>query len=375
MPIRDSDEHFVRRAVLIMLWLALVASACAILIHWFSPVRRLGYLISSPVIFLIFAGLLVALMRRPRWVLGIVQTALVVVALILAVPSWVFTLRAIMTPGLELVKVFPPVPALLVIWMVLVMIFIPGRRTLHVALVGWGLIAVPVLIYLFFHPHQMETLRGTDLLMAYGPVALMAVVLLPLQRGFASNIRRLMLEQGRMQTMINLDPLTRIYNRRITEQILQDILDEKSPAGVIMFDMDKFKAINDTYGHPVGDRVLQAVATRCKELLRQYECISRWGGEEFMVVVPNVDALGLQRVAKRFQSAIVDSPIGPVGQVTASFGVTLVQEGDNLASLLQRVDQALYQAKRRGGNCVVSAQIVLEGMPALDHDLAKKSAV
>ncbi|MGH8226044.1 MAG: diguanylate cyclase domain-containing protein [Gammaproteobacteria bacterium] len=380
MPIRNADEHFVRRAALIMLSLALFVAACATLIHWLSPAPRLVYLIVSPVIASIFAGLIVVLMRRPQWTLGIVRTALVIVALALAAPSWGFTLLAVMTPGLELVKVFPPVPALLVIWMVLVMLFFPGRQTLRIALLGWSVIALPVLIYLFFHPDQMESLRGRDLLMAYGPVAIMAIVLLPLQRGSASKIRRLTLERGRMEIMVNRDPLTRIYNRRLTERILQGILAEKSSAGVIMFDMDKFKAINDTHGHPVGDRVLQVVATRCKRLLRQHESISRWGGEEFMVVIPNVDALGLQRVAKRFQSAISDSPVEAVGRVTASFGVTLVQEGDNLASLLQRVDQALYRAKRRGGHCVVSAQIVLDGMPASDlpqlrDESRKESAV
>ncbi len=380
MPIRNFDERFVRRAALILLSLALFGSVCAALIHWFSPVNRAITLIVLSAIFLIFVGLFVALMRRPQWVFGITQTVLVILALALAAASWGFTLRVAMNPGLEFVKVFPPAPALLVIWMVLVMIFVPGRQAFLIALFGWSIIALPVLIYLFFHPHVMDAPRGRDFLMTYGPIAIMTVVLVPLQRGFTSKIRLLTLERSRMQTMVNRDPLTRICNRRITEKILQGILDEKSPAGVIMFDMDKFKAINDTHGHPVGDSVLQAVATRCKGLLREHECISRWGGEEFMVVVPNVDGLGLQRMAKRFQSAIADSPIGLVGQVTASFGVTLVQDGDNFASLLHRVDQALYQAKRRGGNCVVSAQVVLEGLPALDqprlHDgLNKKSAV
>ncbi|MGH8128381.1 MAG: diguanylate cyclase domain-containing protein [Gammaproteobacteria bacterium] len=380
MPIRNVDERFVRRAALSMLSLALFTTACATLIHWFSPDSQLIFKIVSPVMFSIFAGSIVVLMRRPQWAVGIVQTTLAIVALALALASWVFTLQAAMTPGLELVNIFPPVLALLVIWMIMVMLFFPGRQTLLIALLGWAVIALPILVYLIVHPHEMWTPRGKDMLIAYGPVALMTVVLLPVQRGLTGKIRRLILERGRMETMINRDPLTRIYNRRITERILQDILVEKSPAGVIMFDMDKFKKINDTHGHPVGDRVLQVVATRCKRLLRQYESISRWGGEEFMVVVPNIDALGLQRVAKRFQSAISDSSVEPVGQVTASFGVTLVQERDNLASLLQRVDQALYQAKRRGGNCVVSAQIVLEGTsaaesPQLRDEPRKESAV
>lgn len=130
------------------------------------------------------------------------------------------------------------------------------------------------------------------------------------------------------------------------------MLIRKIPAGVIMFDMDRFKTINDTHGHPVGDRVLQQVAQCCQQLLRKNECLARWGGEEFLVAVPEVDASSLQALAERLRKSIAELAIEPVAQISASVGITLVQHGDSVANLLQRVDQALYRAKQLGGNLV-----------------------
>ena len=364
----DHNERYVRRAIMTMLLLAALGAGIGTVIHWSSPVRQPAGMIVPPVLCVLFLGLSFTLMLRPRWLVGIARTALLAAWLALAAASWGYTLQALLIPGAQLVRIFPPVSALLLAIMVLVILFFPERRAFRLALLGWAAIALPVLIYLFFHPHQLWTPRGEDLLMAYGPWTNMAIVLLLMQRGLREKVRRLTFEHGRMEEMANRDPLTDIYNRRLAVQVLSDIFADQSPAGVIMFDMDQFKKINDTHGHPVGDHVLRMVAVRCKDFLRQYEIISRWGGEEFLVVVRNVDAPELWRVAERLQSAIADLAVDSVGRVTASFGITLIQEGDDFASVLERVDQALYRAKQRGGNRVVYAQSadVAEELPAVE---------
>ena len=164
-----------------------------------------------------------------------------------------------------------------------------------------------------------------------------------------------------MEMLLHRDPLTGVQSRLLGERMLREALAKGTPAGVIMLDLDSFKAINDTYGHPVGDQVLQAVASGCKGLLRENECISRWGGEEFLVIVPDVDASGLQRVAERLQTAIAGTRVAPVRQVTASFGTTMIRPGDTLDTVLQRADQALYRAKEQGGNRVEAAPLVRPG--------------
>ncbi len=367
MPMQDPTERYLHSAVMIMLSLAMFAAGSATVIHWLSPVHRPLDMIVPPSMCAVFASLLIALMRRPHWVFGIARTSLLASGLALAAPSWFYSVQAALTPGLQLIRIFPPISSLLVVLMVMVMLFLPARYAFRVAVVGWVLIALPVLVYLFAHPLEMWTPRGRDLLMAYGPAIIMVVVLLPVQRGLTGQIARLVLERGRMETMINRDPLTRLYNRRVSEHVLQTLLAGQATAGVLMFDMDRFKAINDTHGHLVGDQVLQAVAKRCKVLLRRDECVSRWGGEEFLVIVPNVDASDLQQMAERLRLAIAGVPVEPVGQIAASFGATMTQDGDSLASVMQRVDKALYQAKKRGGNCVVSAQVVFDEVLASDQ--------
>jgi diguanylate cyclase (GGDEF)-like protein len=237
--------------------------------------------------------------------------------------------------------------------LVMVMVFIHGRRAFVLALLCWLLIALPVLAYLALHTREMWTPRGIDLLMAYGPVSVLVVVLLPVQRGLTGTIKRMALERARMEVMLHRDPLTGIHNRRLGERLLRELFDGDRAAGVIMLDVDRFKSINDTHGHPVGDQVLQVIAARCKALLRVDESIARWGGEEFLVIVPAIDAAGLHLVAERLQLAIERLPVAPVRQVTASFGATMIDDADDFDSLLQRVDRALYAAKEQGGNRVV----------------------
>ncbi|MGH8146919.1 MAG: GGDEF domain-containing protein [Rhodanobacteraceae bacterium] len=343
-----------------MLALSLFAGACATAIHWLAPIHRMMDMIIPPTICILYGGLIIALARRPGWVFGIVRIALLAAGLALVAPAWLYTLEATLTPGVRLIAILPPVASLFVVFLVMLMIFIPGRPAFFMAALSWVLIALPVLVYLLLHRHEMWAPRGRDLLMAYGPASIIVVVLLPMQRGLTGKIRQLASERNRMEVMLYRDPLTGVQSRLFGERMLREILREQIPAGVIMLDLDGFKAINDTHGHPAGDRVLQVVAHGCQGLLRAGKCISRWGGEEFLVIVPNVDASGLQRVAERLRSAIADLPVAPAEHVTASFGTTMIQSGDSLETVLQRVDLALYGAKENGRNQVVAASAASE---------------
>lgn len=352
MPLTISRERFIQSASMLTLSLTSFAAGSAAVIAWLSPVRRPLDLVIPPVMCVVFLGLLIMLIRWPQRVGSIMRAALLAGLAALVAPAWFYTWQASLTPGLQLVDTYPPVAAMLLVLMVTAMIYLPTRQGVAVVVLGWLLVALPVLVYLFTHPQEMRTPRGADLLMTYGPVFVLFVVLIPVQRGWNSKIQRLVSEQARMEAMLNRDVLTGIYNRRFGELVLQDMLTRRIPAGVIMFDMDRFKAINDTHGHPAGDRVLQQVARSCQHLLRKNECLARWGGEEFLVAVPEVDAHSLQALAERLRKSIAELSIEPLAQITASIGITLVRDDDNVADLLQRVDQALYRAKERGGNVV-----------------------
>ena len=353
MPQSAARERFIHIASMFALGLTVIAAGTAAILPWLAPVRQPMDLVIPPLACAIFLGLLITLILRPYHVARIMLSALVVSLLALAAPAWFYTWQASVTPDLRLVDIYPPVSSLFLGLMVMVMIYLPPKRAFIAVVLCWFLVALPLLIYLFTHPEEMQTPRGTDLLMAYGPVFILLASLLPIQRGLTGKIEQLVSEQAQMEIMVNRDPLTRLYNRRFGELVLQDAVARHAQAGVIMFDLDHFKSINDTHGHPVGDMVLQCVAQRCQELVRKDVCLARWGGEEFLVVVPDVDANGLLRLADRLRLGIADLVIDQVPQVHASFGLAVIESGESLATLLRRVDQALYRTKQQGGNAVL----------------------
>jgi len=128
-----------------------------------------------------------------------------------------------------------------------------------------------------------------------------------------------------------------------------------------MLDIDHFKQVNDTYGHPVGDRVLQAVTLACLDALRQNDSLGRLGGEEFVALLPGTDAEGALLVAERLRRQVAEAATvldegGAELRVTVSLGIAMLEPGEASAGdLLQRADAALYRAKEAGRNRVEMA--------------------
>jgi len=167
------------------------------------------------------------------------------------------------------------------------------------------------------------------------------------------------------------DELTGLFNRaRIIENLRNELARadrERSPVGIILADIDKFKSVNDTFGHNVGDAVLREAARRMQSSIRVYDSIGRYGGEEFLMILPGCDLGCAALQAERLRLAVCQEPM-PVadagtdgdGQevilpVSASFGTTTFYPGSptTLESLIKLADDALYQAKRSGRNRVV----------------------
>lgn len=166
-------------------------------------------------------------------------------------------------------------------------------------------------------------------------------------------------------SMALTDPLTGLYNRRYLEAHLQKTLasarENRKPVGFLYMDIDFFKKVNDTYGHPVGDEILQGFARRIKDGLRSFDLVARLGGEEFVAVLPDTTEDVAVIIAERLRRSVADMPIPcnvPDGflQVTASFGGVVV-DGTAVANiavpdLIKLADDQLYQAKHGGRNCV-----------------------
>jgi diguanylate cyclase (GGDEF)-like protein len=124
-----------------------------------------------------------------------------------------------------------------------------------------------------------------------------------------------------------------------------------------MMDVDLFKKINDTYGHGVGDDVLTQIASTITEALRAGDFVARFGGEEFMALLPDTDLEGAVIVAEKIRSAVESNPVEAVGTVTLSIGATVASSADaEMDIAVRRADTALYEAKRSGRNMVVTRQ-------------------
>ncbi|MFO1033153.1 MAG: diguanylate cyclase [Hyphomicrobiales bacterium] len=163
------------------------------------------------------------------------------------------------------------------------------------------------------------------------------------------------------------DALTGLYNRRYLETHLNTMIDHYVNRGkalsVLALDVDHFKAVNDTFGHDAGDKVLQELAARLREHTRSIDLCCRTGGEEFIVALPNTDQQTAEKIGERLRRAIAAKSfqIGAPSLVpiTISIGIsTLNGMDDTLERLLKRADSALYQAKRQGRNRVVRAGLV-----------------
>ena len=155
------------------------------------------------------------------------------------------------------------------------------------------------------------------------------------------------------------DALTGIYNRRYLENKLEEYMNlaqrHDRPLSLIMFDIDFFKHINDSFGHDVGDKVLKAIAKVVSENIRNTDIFARYGGEEFIIIAPETTKEDAKTLAEKLRVSIENLYLEDGIHVTCSFGVVSLEKPDTKETLLKRVDDALYEAKKTGRNKVVVA--------------------
>lgn len=178
---------------------------------------------------------------------------------------------------------------------------------------------------------------------------------------FADNSAQLAFLQRleELQQLAYIDPVTGVGNRRFAEMTLQARLDELRRYGwnfaVLMIDIDHFKRVNDTYGHEVGDRVLALVAKTLSGSLRSFDFLGRWGGEEFVAVVPMQMETLLAPLAARCRALVERSALRVEGRpltVTVSTGATMADAADTMTTLVGRADELMYRSKQAGRNRV-----------------------
>ena len=152
------------------------------------------------------------------------------------------------------------------------------------------------------------------------------------------------------------DPLTGIHNRLCFARVLLEEAERKrrngTPMALILFDVDRFKRINDVHGHDAGDKVLIALTGRVGHEIRTGDFFCRWGGEEFALLLRDEGCDAALAVAEKIRLIIAATDFPTVGRLTCSFGVALWSDGDSDVSLVKRADEALYYSKHGGRNRV-----------------------
>ncbi len=163
-----------------------------------------------------------------------------------------------------------------------------------------------------------------------------------------------------LERLAYVDTLTGLANRRYVEITLNARLEELQRYGwrfgVLFIDIDRFKDVNDQYGHDLGDEVLKMVGRTLQNSVRPFDVVSRWGGEEYLVVIANVEGEALITAANRSRVLVEESNMPDNGgiRVTISLGATLARREDTIDSLIKRADQLMYRSKQSGRNLVTA---------------------
>ncbi|MGB5596483.1 MAG: diguanylate cyclase [Crocosphaera sp.] len=159
-----------------------------------------------------------------------------------------------------------------------------------------------------------------------------------------------------LQALANVDELTGAFNRRKLQEMLSYEIERtrrnQNNLSIIVFDIDFFKRVNDTYGHPVGDQVLCKLVTIVKQSIRKIDSLYRIGGEEFVILCPDTNNEQVLNLAERIRQSIENTSFDEVEQVTISLGVTQFKESDQQKEFINRADKALYKSKENGRNQV-----------------------
>ncbi len=225
------------------------------------------------------------------------------------------------------------------------------RVAFRINLILQGVFFIPSIIYLIFgHVEHFLMAIWSFHLSNICFVLSLGVIMNTMMRYVKGNARAEILEEA-----ANLDFLTRINNRRAFDMVLRDVIRgqtvNSNPFSVVMIDLDHFKHLNDTYGHLAGDQVLKCFAACLKDCIREVDHLGRWGGEEFIILLPETSAATAVQIAERIRTMIhQDSFAGYT--ITASFGIAEWWIGETPEALVNRADQALYQAKNHGRNRV-----------------------
>ncbi|MBQ0783047.1 MAG: GGDEF domain-containing protein [Amphritea sp.] len=231
-------------------------------------------------------------------------------------------------------------------------IFIVSGMTFRYALVSAILSSVILLLSAFYYMNLAGTyaIHAFWVFCSFSFGCLGALI-------FDRSRKAIFMGQQELHRLAITDPLTGVFNRNHLDNVLsQEVgrcLRYNQIFGLLIIDIDKFKSVNDTFGHATGDKVLQKTAQVLSQSIRENDTLIRWGGEEFIVIALEVDELNLLQLCEKLRGKIENEGYATAGKITVSIGTTLFRKNDTKEALISRADKALYEAKEKGRNITV----------------------
>lgn len=224
---------------------------------------------------------------------------------------------------------------------------------------AWEFLLEDVVSGIFHHEHEPESL-GKRIEYVISIAVFVAISLVfPAMVGYKliDNHEEL---TNKIKRLSEEDYLTKLNNRRKIHEVIENEISRSkrynSTFAIILLDIDNFKITNDKFGHNTGDQVLVKISDIIRQTIRESDIASRWGGEEFLVFCPHTNIDGAFSLAEKLRNNVEKNEFEDVGYKTSSFGVAQIEHGDNVQSLIQRADEALYSAKNSGKNMVMAAK-------------------
>ena len=352
----DPMEILKRKAIIFILVVMVLGGILITFLHLLEGTTHTISLVIPPLTSITCLNLLIYIIKYPQQIYRVINLLLAWSSFIIIFPEYSFVIEAWLDQEKRLIDTLPPISSGLFLLTTSMIIFLRPRRLVRLTILLWFIIAAPVVVYLILHLPELETPRGIDLIVTLVPAMAINLCFIRFYSQLQDANNKLYLERFHLMEISEKDALTSVFNRGAGERILQDLINQsEEPIGIILCDIDRFKQINDNYGHLMGDRVLQLIAQSCQNRLREKDILIRWGGEEFLIVVTGDDEKELKQMAEHLRLAIADRQIPEVGKVTASFGVALRQPEEDIIDLFARADRALYRAKGYGRNQVIAA--------------------
>jgi diguanylate cyclase (GGDEF)-like protein len=331
-------------------------TACGVSIHHYFQVSPFILdLVIPPTLAIYLLVNLAYIAKYPNKISVVIQALIFVAIIALCVPAWYYPLLAFRSDQHTLLEILPPITPIIFPLALGIVAFLNPRHAPPVFLLTWLVFSAPILTYLITHSSELSSPRGIEIAVTLGPIMLSVITLLLASQGLKQEVLQLYAQKSDLKTIAEQDVLTGLLNRRAGQELLKKALQQTdSNFGLILFDVDRFKRVNDEHGHDVGDKALQNIVQRCKSRVRLHDFFIRWGGEEFMLILPDANLDETFALAEELRVLIAAKPLSNGLVSAASFGGTIRQSFDDTASLFKRVDEALYEAKNSGRNKVVS---------------------